>query len=104
MVLLVQAYAKPTPPAAAEQEGDAEAEEEAGDCSHRAAHTMAEAPGVTDAVDEDLAEVAPSVRQASGLADEGEEVEAVVQRMDLEDRDYMALSEDEGSHDEDDVD
>ena len=104
LVLLVQAYAKPTPPSAAEQEGGADAEEEVGDSSHSAAHTMAEAPGVADAVDEDHAEVAPSVRQASGLADEGEELEALVQRMDLEDQDYMALSEDEGSDDEDDVD
>ena len=104
LVLLVQAYAKPTPPPAAEQEGGVEAEEEVGDCSHSAAHTIAEAPGVTDAVDEDPAEVAPTAMQATGLADEGEEVEAVVQRMDLEDRDYMALSEDEGSDDEDEVD
>ena len=65
---------------------------------------MAEAPAVADAVDEDPTGEAPSVRQARGLADEGEVVEAVVQRMDLEDRDYMALSEDEGSDDEDDVD
>nr|ADB85343.1 putative transposon protein [Phyllostachys edulis] len=65
---------------------------------------MAEAPKVVDAVDEDPVEVAPTVRQVTGLADEGEEMEAVVNRMDLEDRDYMALSEDEGSDDEDDVD
>ena len=49
-------------------------------------------------------EGAHSVRQASGLADKGEELEAFVQRMDLEDQDYMALSEDESSDDEDGVD
>ena len=104
MVLLTQAYAKPTPLSVAEQEGGADAEEEVGDSSYNTMHTMAEAPKVADAVDEDPAEVAPSVRQASGLADEGEEVEAIVQRMDLKDRDYMALSEDQRSDDEDDVD
>ena len=52
-------------------------------------------PRVVDAVDEDPTEGAPSVRKASGLADVGEELEALVQRMDLEDWDYMALSEDE---------
>ena len=62
---------------------------------------MAEGSGVADAVDEDRVEGAPSVRQASGIADEGEELEALVQRMDLEDRDYMALSEEEGSDDVD---
>ena len=46
---------------------------------------MAEAPRVADVVDEDPAEVAPSIRQASGLADEGEEVEAVGQRTNLKD-------------------
>ena len=61
---------------------------------------MAEGPRVADAVDEDPVEGAPSVRKASGLADEGEELEALVQRMDLEDQDNMALSEHEGSDDE----
>lgn len=61
-------------------------------------------PGVADVVDEDSAEVAPSVRQATGLADEDEELEVLVERMDLEDREYMTLSKDEGSEDEDDVD
>ena len=36
LVLLVQAYAKPTPPSAAEQEGGADAEEEVGDSSSTA--------------------------------------------------------------------
>lgn len=65
---------------------------------------MAEVPGVANAVDEDPVEIAPLVRQTSGIADEGEEVEAIVQRMDLKDQDYMALSEDKGFNDEDDVD
>ena len=71
LVLLVQAYAKPTPASAAEQEGGGDAEEEVGDSSHSAAHTMAEGPRVVDPVDEDPVEGAPSVMQASGLADEG---------------------------------
>ena len=104
LVLLAQTYAKPSPISAAEQEGDGDAEEQVRDSSYNAVHTMADGPRVADAVDEDPTEVAPSVRQASGLADEGEELEAVVQRMDLHDRDYMALLVDEGSDDEDDMD
>ena len=46
---------------------------------------MAEGPGVVDAVDEDRVEGAPSVKQTSRLVDEGKELEALVQRMDLED-------------------
>lgn len=49
-------------------------------------------------------ERAPLVKQTSGLADEGGELKALVQRMDLEDQDYMTLSEDEESNDEDTMD
>ena len=81
-----------------------QAEEEVGDSSHNAAHTVAEAHRVADVVDEGPAELAPLVRQTTRLADDGEELEVIVQRMDLEDWDYMALSENEGSDDEDGVD
>ena len=83
LILLAQAYAKPTPALGAEQEGVVVPKKKSG-------------TAVT-------AEVVPSIRQASWLADEGEELEAIVQRMDLEDQDYNELSEDEGSDDEDDV-
>ena len=56
-----------TPPSAAEQEGGADAEEEVGDSSHSAAHTMAKAPGDADAVDEGHAEVAPSVKHGDEM-------------------------------------
>ena len=61
---------------------------------------MAKDPRVVDAVNEDPAEGAPSIRQASGFTSEGEELEALAQRIDLEDQDYVALSE-EGSDNED---
>lgn len=41
------------------------------------------------------------VREANWIADEDEKIEALVQRMALEDPNYEALSEDEGSDDKD---
>ena len=71
-----------------------DAEEQVEDSGQSAAHTMVEGPGVAHAVDENPVEVAHSVRQASELADESVELEALVPRMDLEDRVYMASGAD----------
>lgn len=62
---------------------------------------MAEGWEVDNVADEDGVEEASLAREACGIADEGEKIEVLIERMVLEDRDYVALSEDEGLDDED---
>lgn len=74
--------------------------EEVGDSNHNVTHTTTEGWEVTNVADENGIEEAPLVQEVSGIVDECEDVKALVERMTIEDQNYEALLEDEGSDDE----